>query len=69
MKNHQQGVTLIVVMLLLVAITVIATIAVRQSLVTLNIATNSQAEQLMLQNADAAFYYRKRRQYYPKLIE
>lgn len=56
MKNHQQGVTLIVVMLLLVAITVIATIAVRQSLVSLNIATNSQAEQLMLQNADAAFF-------------
>lgn len=56
MKQYQQGVTLIVVMLLLVVITIIGTVAVRQSLVSLNIATNSQAQQLMLQNADAAFF-------------
>lgn len=56
MRNNQRGVTLIVVLLLLVAITIVATMAVRQSLVSLNIATNSQAQQLMLQNADSAFF-------------
>lgn len=56
MKHYQQGVTLIVVMLLLVAITVIGTLAVKQGLVSLGIATNSQAQQLMLQNSDSAFF-------------
>lgn len=56
MRIYQQGMTLIVVLLLLVAITVIGTLAVRQSLVSLNIATNSQAQQLMLQNSDSAFF-------------
>lgn len=56
MNKSQLGATLIVVLILLVAITVIGTLAIRQSMVTLNIATNSQATQLMLQNADAAFF-------------
>ena len=56
MKQVQQGATLIVVLILLVVITVLGTLAIRQSMVTLNIATNSQAMQLMLQNADSAFF-------------
>lgn len=54
--SSQRGATLIVVMILLVAITVIGTLAIRQGLVTLNIATNSQAQQLLMQNSDAAFF-------------
>ncbi len=34
----------------------VGTLAIRQGMVTLNIATNSQAQQLMLQNSDAAFF-------------
>lgn len=56
LPSQQAGSTLIIVMILLVAITVIGTIAVRQGLVSLNIATNSQAQQLLLQNSDAAFF-------------
>jgi Tfp pilus assembly protein PilX len=57
--NHyssQRGASLIVVMVMLLVITIIGTIAVRQSLVSLNIATNGQAQQLLMQNSDAAFY-------------
>lgn len=56
MIKNQRGATLIVVLFLLLAIIVLGTLAVRQSLVGLNIATNSQAQQLLLQNADAAFF-------------
>ena len=49
MKQVQQGATLIVVLILLVVITVLRTLAIRLSMVTLKIATNSQAMQLMLQ--------------------
>lgn len=56
MINKQRGATLIVVLFLLLAIIVLGTLAVRQSLVSLNIATNSQAQQLLLQNSDAAFF-------------
>ncbi|SDC30411.1 hypothetical protein SAMN05421749_10463 [Acinetobacter marinus] len=52
----QKGATLIVVLIMLVAITIIGTLAVRQSMVTLGVATNSQAQQLMMQNSDAAFF-------------
>lgn len=52
----QQGATLIVVLIMLVAITIIGTLAVRQSMVTLGVATNSQAQQLMMQNSDAVFF-------------
>ena len=47
--------TLIVVMILLLAITIIGTMAIRQGLVSLGVATNSQAQQLLMQNSDAAF--------------
>ena len=55
MKN-QNGATLIVVLVLLLAITVIGTLAIKNSVVGLSIATNSQAQQLLLQNADSAFF-------------
>ena len=44
MKKNEQGATLIVVLILLVIMTVIGTLAVRNSLTSLNIATNSQAQ-------------------------
>jgi len=56
MRQNQIGATLIVVLIFLVAITVIGTIAIRQSMVGLNIATNSQVSQLVMQNSDATFF-------------
>lgn len=56
MKKHQHGVTLIVVLILLLVMTVLGTLAIRSSLTTLNIATNSQAQQLLVQNSDAAIF-------------
>lgn len=56
MLNNQKGATLIVVLILLVALTVIGTLAVRQSIVGLSIATNGQAQQLLTQNSDAAIF-------------
>lgn len=56
MKIKQHGSTLIVVLILLLVVTVIGTLAIRNSLTTLNIATNSQAQQLMLQNSDSAIF-------------
>lgn len=56
MRQHQTGATLIVVLIFLLAITVIGTLAIRQSMVGLNIATNSQVSQLVMQNSDATFF-------------
>ena len=56
MIKQQHGSTLIVVLILLLAITIIGTLAIRQSMVSLNIATNSQAQQLMIQNSDAVAF-------------
>jgi hypothetical protein len=53
---YQRGATLIVVLVMLVVITLIGTLAVKQGLVSLNVATNSQAQQLLMQNSDAAFF-------------
>lgn len=54
--KRQQGSTLIVVLLLLLVVTVLGTLAIRQSLTSLNIATNSQAQQLLMQSSDAVLY-------------
>lgn len=68
MKKYEAGSTLIVVMALLVIITIIGTLAVKNSLVSLNIATNSQAQQIMMQNSDAVTFMledkNKRDQYF-----
>lgn len=56
MKLYQKGATLIAVMFVLIFMTLIGTLAVKQGLVGLNIATNSQAQSLMQQTADAVFF-------------
>lgn len=56
MIRQQQGSTLVVVLILLLAITIIGTLAIRQSMVSLNIATNSQAQQLMIQSSDSVAF-------------
>lgn len=56
MKKYQAGATLIVVLIFLVAMTIIGTLAIRQSMVSLSIATNSQVQQLLTQNSDAALF-------------
>lgn len=56
MKLYQKGNTLIVVMGLLVLITIVGTLAIKSSLVSLNIATNSQGQQIMTQSSDAALF-------------
>ena len=56
MIRHQRGATLIVVLIFLVAMTIVGTLAIRQSMIGLNIATNSQVQQLLTQNSDAALY-------------
>lgn len=56
MKLYQKGVTLIAVMFVLVFMTLIGTLAVKQGLIGLNIATNSQVQSLMRQTADAVFF-------------
>lgn len=56
MYNKQQGATLIVVLMLLVAITVIGALAIRSSTTQLRVVTSAQAQQLMIQNSDAALF-------------
>ncbi|ATU44273.1 pilus assembly protein PilX [Acinetobacter junii] len=56
MIRRQIGATLIVVLILLLVLTVLGTLAIRGSLTALNIATNSQAQQLLLQNSDSAIF-------------
>lgn len=55
-KKYQIGSTLIVVLVILVIVTLLGTIAIRQSLTSLNIATNSQAQSLLIQSSDTAFF-------------
>ena len=52
----QAGNTLVVILVLLVIITIVGTLAIRQGLISLKIATNSQAQSLLLQNTDAYFF-------------
>lgn len=57
MKHFQEGAaTLIVVLVMLIVITIIGTIAVRQSITSLNVATNSQVQQLLAQNSDSVYF-------------
>ncbi|MFV5311817.1 pilus assembly protein PilX [Acinetobacter schindleri] len=56
MKNNQQGATLITILILLVAITIIVSLAIRSSITSLKISTMSQAQQLMLQSSDTALF-------------
>lgn len=56
MKLYQKGATLIVVLFALILMTLIGTLALKQSLIGLKIATNSQTQTLMQQTADAVFF-------------
>lgn len=56
MIRNQRGATLIIVLVLLVAITVIGSLAIRSSVLSLKVSTLSQAQQLLLQNSDAALF-------------
>lgn len=56
MRKNQSGATLIIVLLLLVAITLIGSLAIRSSVLSLKVSTMSQAQQLLLQNSDAALF-------------
>ncbi|MBJ9948303.1 pilus assembly PilX family protein [Acinetobacter bereziniae] len=56
MRVHQRGVTIIAVLFVLILMVLIGTLAVKQSLTGLNIATNSQIQSLNQQTADAVFF-------------
>ncbi|AXY58014.1 hypothetical protein CDG60_16490 [Acinetobacter chinensis] len=51
---HEQGSTLIVVLILLVVISVIGLYAIRHSLTSLKLATNAQVQTLLMQTSDVA---------------
>lgn len=55
-QRHEQGATLIAVLLILLLVTVLGTMAIRQGLVSLNISTNSQVKSLLLQTSDSAIF-------------
>lgn len=51
---HEQGATLIVVLILLVLISIIGLYAIRYSILTLKLATNAQVQTLLMQTSDVA---------------
>lgn len=53
-QYKQQGATLVVVLILLIIITIIGVVGVRHSMTSLNIATNSQINELLRQSSDSA---------------
>lgn len=55
-RNSQKGATLIVVLIMLVVLTLVGTWAIRGSITSLNIATNTQAQALLMQNSDSVFF-------------
>lgn len=54
MIKHERGSTLIVVLMILLLITIVGTLAIRQSISSLKLVSNNQMQTLLLQNADAA---------------
>lgn len=54
-KRSQQGSTLIAVLIVLILLTVGGVVAIRGSMTSLNIATNAQAQALLMQSSDAVF--------------
>ena len=51
-QRQQRGATLIVVLIMLLVITLVGVLAIRVAMTSLNIATNSQISQLLLQTGD-----------------
>lgn len=56
LNKAQKGSVLIVVLIMLLVITLIGTWAIRGSITSLNIATNSQAQALLMQSSDSVFF-------------
>ncbi len=54
MIHNQKGSTLIVVLMIVLLITIIGTLAIRQSISSLKLVTNNQIHTLLLQSSDAA---------------
>lgn len=52
LQGQQRGATLIVVLIMLLVITIVGVLAIRVAMTSLNIATNSQISQLLLQTSD-----------------
>jgi Tfp pilus assembly protein PilX len=61
-KKAQTGAVLIVVLVMLILLTIAGTWAIRSGLISLNIATNSQAQSLLMQNSDSVFLHWKIKQ-------
>jgi Tfp pilus assembly protein PilX len=56
MLKRQQGSTLVMVLIIVLLVMIIGAVVIKQGLVSLNIATNNQAQNLMTQNSDAAIF-------------
>ena len=56
MIKQERGSTLIMVLFILLLVTLVGTWAVRGGMTSLNIATNAQAQALLVQHSDAVFY-------------
>ena len=52
LQHPQRGATLVVVLIMLLVITIVGVLAIRTAMTSLNIATNSQIGQLLLQTSD-----------------
>ncbi|MBK5647736.1 pilus assembly PilX family protein [Acinetobacter proteolyticus] len=57
MRYAQRGSTLVVVLMIVLMITIIGTLAIRQSISSLRLVSNHQMQTLLAQNADAALMY------------
>lgn len=55
MTRYERGATLIVVLMILLIMTIVGTLAIRQSISSLKLVSNNQMQSLLLQNSDAAF--------------
>lgn len=54
MMRHERGSTLIVVLMILLLITIVGTLAIRESISSLKLVSNNQMQILLLKNSDAA---------------
>lgn len=57
MRNQRGSATLIVILIILLLVTLLSTWAIKSSTLGLRIATNSQAQTLLMENSDAVLYY------------
>jgi len=57
MMHTQRGSTLVVVLMIVLMITIVGTLAIRQSISSLKLVSNHQMQILLAQNADTALMY------------